>query len=75
MELFVEVSRTGLIEGPVVMPTANEFRQRAQACLLLASTATDSYAQDALIELASDFERMADSLEQRAINPEFHARR
>jgi hypothetical protein len=46
------------------MPTANECRQRAQACLLLAATAVDFYAKDALIELASDFEKMADNLEQ-----------
>jgi hypothetical protein len=47
------------------MPTANECRQRAQACLLLATTAVDFYAQDALIELASDFEKMAEGLEQK----------
>jgi hypothetical protein len=57
------------------MPTANEFRQHAQACLTLASTAIDFYAQNALLELASDFEKMAESLEQRTINPELHSRR
>jgi hypothetical protein len=31
------------------MPTANEYRQYAQDCLLLATTAIDFYAQDALI--------------------------
>ena len=54
------------------MPTANEYRQRAQECLILASIAIDLYAQEALTELASDFEEMAESLEQRTINPEFH---
>jgi|GraSoiStandDraft_25_1057303.scaffolds.fasta_scaffold1258401_1 hypothetical protein len=72
-----EVSSTVLIEG-VAMPTANvptarECRQRAQACLLLATTSVDFYAQDALIDLASDFENMADSLEQtKASNLEDH---
>ena len=55
------------------MPTASECRQRAQACLILASTAIDFYAQEALVELASDFEEMAESLEQGTINPEFHS--
>ena len=55
------------------MPTASECRQRAQECLILASTAIDFYAQEALIELASDFEEMAESLEQGTINPEFHS--
>ncbi len=63
-----EVSSTVLIKGVAMstanVPTARECRQRAQACLLLATTSVDFYAQDALIELASDFENMADSLEQ-----------
>jgi hypothetical protein len=51
------------------MPTANECRESAQACLVLASSAMDFYAQEALIELASDFEKKAESLEQRTISP------
>jgi hypothetical protein len=43
------------------MPTASECRQRAQECLILASAAIDFYAQEALTELASDFEEMAEA--------------
>ncbi len=50
------------------MPTASECRQNAQDCLLLATTAIDFYAQDALVRLAADFLKMAESREQRAIN-------
>jgi hypothetical protein len=52
------------------MPTANECRQYAQDCLLLATTAADFYAQDALVRLAADYEKMADARQQRTINPE-----
>ena len=51
------------------MPTANEYRQRARDCLLLATAANDFYARDALISLAADFEKMADGLQRRSINP------
>ena len=49
------------------MPTTSECRQQAQECLLLASTAIDFFAREALIELASDFEEMALNLERRTI--------
>jgi hypothetical protein len=51
------------------MPTANECRQHARDCLLLATTANDFYARDALINLAADFEKMADGLQRSSINP------
>jgi hypothetical protein len=54
------------------MPTANEYRRYAQDCLLLATSAIDFYAQDALIRLAADFEKMAEGLQQNTINPEDH---
>jgi hypothetical protein len=50
------------------MPTANECRQYAQDWLLLATTAIDFYAQDALIRLAADYEKMAEGLQQRTVN-------
>jgi hypothetical protein len=50
------------------VPTSNECRQYAQDCLLLATTANDFYAQDALIRLAADFETMADRLQRRPAN-------
>ena len=49
------------------MPTANEYRHHAQECLRLACAAVDFYAKDAMIALATDFQRMAESQEQRAI--------
>jgi hypothetical protein len=51
------------------VPTANEYRQHARDCLLLATTANDFYARDALISLAADFEKMADGLQRRSTNP------
>jgi hypothetical protein len=60
------IARTG---GHAPVPTANEYRQRARDCLLLATTANDFYAREALISLAADFEKMADGLQRRSINP------
>jgi hypothetical protein len=37
--------------------------------LLLATTAVDFYARDALISLAANFEKMADALQRRSTNP------
>jgi hypothetical protein len=51
------------------VPTANEYRQHARNCLLLATTASDFCARDALISLAADFEKMADGLQRGSINP------
>jgi hypothetical protein len=42
------------------MPTSKEYRQRAQGCLQLASTADDFYVKTALVELAADFTKMAE---------------
>ena len=52
------------------MPTSKEYRQHAQACLSLARTALDLYAQEALLELASDFDRLAQKAEQGMLHPE-----
>jgi hypothetical protein len=52
----------------VVMPTSKEYRQRAEGCLRLASTAEDSYGKTALAELAADFTKMAESLDAKTIH-------
>jgi hypothetical protein len=44
------------------MRTIKECRQRAQDCLRLATTATDFFAQDALIRRAAACETMAEAL-------------
>ena len=44
------------------MRTIKECRQRAQDCLRLATTATDFFAQDALIRRAAACETMTESL-------------
>jgi hypothetical protein len=53
------------------MPTSKEYRQHAQACLSLARTALDLYAQEALLELASDFNRLAQKAEHGRCTPKF----
>ena len=44
------------------MRTIKECRQRAQDCLQLATTATDFFAQDALVRRAAVCETMAETL-------------
>jgi len=50
------------------MPTAKEYRQRAEECLRLARAAGELYVKIALTELAQEFHRTADDLEARAMN-------
>jgi hypothetical protein len=45
------------------MDTAGEYRQRAAACLRLASESSDAYVKVALTELATEFSGMADTVE------------
>ena len=45
-----------------MMRTIKECRQRAQDCLQLATTATDFFAQDALVRRAAVCETMAETL-------------
>ncbi len=47
------------------MPTPKEYRQQAEECLELASEAEEVYVKTALIELAADFQEIADKLEHR----------
>jgi hypothetical protein len=42
------------------------FHQRAQDCLKLAAECPDLYAQEALIDLAAEFRRMAQQLDEDA---------
>jgi hypothetical protein len=50
------------------MPTSKEYRQRAEGCLRLASTAEDFYVKTTLAELAADFTKMAESLDAKTIH-------
>jgi hypothetical protein len=50
------------------MDTAREYRQRAAACLRLATESSDVYVQAALTELASEFQGMADMAETSGID-------
>jgi hypothetical protein len=47
------------------MPTAKEYRQRAEECLELANSARELYVRIALAELAQEFSASADDLEAR----------
>jgi hypothetical protein len=42
------------------------FHQRAQECLRLAAECPDLYAQEALMELAAEFEQMSRQLDEDA---------
>jgi hypothetical protein len=50
------------------MPTAKEYRQRAEECLRLARSAGELYVKIALAELAQEFHHTADDLEARVVN-------
>jgi hypothetical protein len=50
------------------MPTAKEYRQRAEECLELARSANELYVKVALAELAQEFHRSADDVEARVLN-------
>jgi hypothetical protein len=45
------------------MPTAKEYRQQARQCLELAKAAKDLYAKQAMTELAEEFNKAADTLD------------
>jgi hypothetical protein len=45
------------------MPTAKDYRQQAQQCLELAKAAKDLYAKQAMTELAEEFNKAADTLD------------
>jgi hypothetical protein len=45
------------------MPTSEEYRHRANACLELAKEANDIFARTALVELAEEFNHAADEAE------------
>jgi hypothetical protein len=47
------------------MPTPQEYRQQAHECLELAKAATESYAIQAMTELAREFNQAAEQLERR----------
>ena len=47
------------------MPTSQEYRQQADACLELVDQAQQWYVRMALLELAAEFKKRADDLEQR----------
>jgi hypothetical protein len=50
------------------MPTAREYRQRAEECLELANSARELYVRVALAELAQEFNASADDLEAQMID-------
>ena len=48
------------------MPTAQEYRRQAQACVELAKAAKDQFAKQAMVELAEEFNKAAHSLERKS---------
>src|SRR5215471_17413080 len=46
------------------MPTSQEYRQQADTCLELVDQAQQWYVRMALLELAAEFKKRADDLEQ-----------
>jgi hypothetical protein len=55
-----------LRESGAIVPSAKEYRRRAEQCLQLAEKATEAYAIQALAELAAEFNKAADELERRS---------
>ena len=47
------------------MTTPKEYRLRAKECLQLANEASEIYVKVALVELATEFRKMADCMEPR----------
>jgi hypothetical protein len=46
--------------------TSDEYRQRAEECLKLASAAKEPHVRAALLEMVAEFSGMAETLKQRA---------
>ena len=51
---------------PMPMPTAKEYRRQAQECVELAKAARDQFAKQAMVELAEEFNKVADTLERKS---------
>jgi len=51
------------------MRKAQEYRHQAQSCLKLANTAEDQFTKEAMTELATEFLKAADRLEEGSITP------
>jgi hypothetical protein len=47
------------------MPTSQEYRQQADECLKLVNGAKEWYVRMALLQLAAEFKKRAERLEQR----------
>jgi hypothetical protein len=52
--------------GGDAMPTAKEYRYQAVECLELAEASEELYVKEALLELAAEFQQMAESLDREA---------
>jgi len=50
--------------GEKLMRKAQEYRHQAQSCLELANTAEDQFTKEAMKELATEFLKAADRLEE-----------
>jgi hypothetical protein len=55
--------------GEKLMRKAQEYRHQAQSCLELANTAEDQFTKEAMKELATEFLKAADRLEEGLITP------
>jgi hypothetical protein len=47
------------------MPTSQQYRQQADECLKLVDEANEWYIRMALLQLAAEFKKRAENLEQR----------
>jgi hypothetical protein len=47
------------------MPTSQEYQQQADICLKLSDEAKEWYVRMALLQLAAEFKKRAEALEQR----------
>ena len=47
------------------MPTSQDYRQQADECLAMTNEAKEWYVRMALLRLAAEFKKRAESLEQR----------
>ena len=66
---FVYLSEDRMANYPTVnrpLSTADDYRQRAEECLKLASAAKEPHVRAALLELVAEFSSMAETLKRQA---------
>jgi hypothetical protein len=66
---FVYLSEDRMANYPTMnrpLSTADDYRQRAEECLKLASAAKEPHVRAALLEMVAEFSSMAETLKRQA---------